>query len=244
MLRLIRTISVASVVIITASVEVYRKQLLCAGASYNNRCGYVTGLGIFVFILSILCPLISVYLLPNIIRNYVVSTSIELMKHRPTIVTVITATRSDRLVKLFKTIMAFSHMVDQIRHVTRTVRDIGSANGSLNVSRRGSAEIPRESAENGGNIGSLRDIATSFRASTEQARLRRSLETLHIRRSLEQTHVVRASMEQVCVCMCVCMGFGGMMFVGCLDTGIRFCVYAFMRRAYFLQPIVVWCLPS
>lgn len=78
--RAVRMIAVASMVILTIALETYYPRMLCIGVSDYGVCDQPTAGGIILLLISIIPPIISVMMLPQMIKKLVVITNVETMK--------------------------------------------------------------------------------------------------------------------------------------------------------------------
>ncbi|EKX50513.1 hypothetical protein GUITHDRAFT_103745 [Guillardia theta CCMP2712] len=123
LLRIIRHLLLASVVMIALSLELFREKTLClhlsrsserrASGSYQTCPTTVTG--VFLLILSLLPPVFTTLLLTNIIRNFVTATSVEYLKSRECIVDVIHEQQHRRTLRLFRLLISIASVIDQVR---------------------------------------------------------------------------------------------------------------------------------
>jgi len=125
LLRIIRHLLLASVVMIALSLELFREKTLClhlsrsserrASGSYQTCPTTVTG--VFLLILSLLPPVFTTLLLTNIIRNFVTATSVEYLKSRECIVDVIHEQQHRRTLRLFRLLISIASVIDQIKEL-------------------------------------------------------------------------------------------------------------------------------
>ena len=129
-IRLIRHLLLGVIIIMTALIVVYRDTLLCAGGDGRERLASMdsgdaslprwrescqtTGLGIFCFVLALMPPVLSTLLLPNIISNFVLATSLELLKSQQTLFRVVQDAKAKRTTQLFNTLVLVSSVIEQI----------------------------------------------------------------------------------------------------------------------------------
>ena len=129
-MRLIRHLLLGVIIIMTALIVVYRDTLLCAGGDGRESLASMdsgdaslprgrescqsTGLGIFCFVLALMPPVLSTLLLPNIISNFVLATSLELLKSQQTLFRVVQDAKAKRTTQLFNTLVLVSSVIEQI----------------------------------------------------------------------------------------------------------------------------------
>jgi|SaaInl85LU_5_DNA_1037374.scaffolds.fasta_scaffold150443_2 hypothetical protein len=73
-------IAVASMVILTIALETYSTRMLCTGVSDLGDCDQATAGGVILLLVSIIPPIVSVLMLPQMIKKLVIVTNVETMK--------------------------------------------------------------------------------------------------------------------------------------------------------------------
>jgi len=125
LLRIIRHLLLASVVMIALSLELFREHTLCLhlsraserrGSGSSETCE-TTVTGVFLLLISLIPPVATTLLLTNIIRNFVTATSVEYLKSRECIMDVIHEQHHRRTLRLFRLLISIASVIDQIKEL-------------------------------------------------------------------------------------------------------------------------------
>ena len=114
LLRMIRYLLLGCVVMITITLEVYRTQLVCEGGDDGSGACVASAGGVVLILAALLPPLLTVALLTKIINNYVVATSIEMLRSQESILQVVQDAQAKRTARLFNTLVLISSIIEQI----------------------------------------------------------------------------------------------------------------------------------
>ena len=136
LLRMIRYLLLGCVVMITIALEVYRAQLICEDATDVSKSCTTSATGVFLIILALVPPGLTVILLTKIINNYVLATSVELLRSQgktrvkerryefvltvsaclciESILQVVQDAKAKRSARLFNTLLLISSIIEQV----------------------------------------------------------------------------------------------------------------------------------